>query len=445
MKYRNRILALGFCCASTLPALGDDLLATDDFAFDTSEIEVSKPHWTDGFKTTLEHSHTQIPAEPNRAQSSVRLEYESNIADGWYAKLDTRYRYFWDKDDLAEARGDAYGRNKLQRAWLQYSRGACTATAGRQTLIWGTVEGTFVTDIVTPFDYTEQLLTDYGNVRLAQDMLVGECFVANAQIQAFYTPEAETDIFQHHPLSFTISPTVPAIHLDQDAKEEWGLRYKWQGVRYDISLMYAQLYDNTATPVINNNSGSTLNDDDANYLPEIIASLMNTGSLPPGISIEAELTKFDLVGVASTIAVGRLLLKAEAAFRDNQLLRFTTERTERYDAALGFEYTTSDNHIFNGGVWATHLKNDKLKQRDIQVITMGWRHSYLNDNLVMSVLGNWASNPRFATATILAEYQWSDYWSSAFALSLADLDESSKDLPVASAEKAATLSIKYEF
>ncbi|MFT5603993.1 MAG: hypothetical protein ACI9G5_000946 [Paracoccaceae bacterium] len=42
----------------------------------------------------------------------------------------------------------------------QNSKNSCTTTVGRKTLIWGTVEGTFVTDIVTPFDYTEQLLTD---------------------------------------------------------------------------------------------------------------------------------------------------------------------------------------------------------------------------------------------------------------------------------------------
>ena len=428
---------------SALPAGAQDFLGGDDFAFDSSAIEVNEAHWTDGFKTALEHSHTQIPGDPNRSQSSVQLVYEGNLAEGWYLKLDTRYRYFWDDDDLAENRGGAYGKNKWQRAWLQYSKGACTATAGRQTLIWGTVEGTFVTDIVTPFDYTEQLLTDYGNVRLPQDMLVGECFFSGGQLQAFFTPEARTDIFQHHRLIFEIAPGFPPTDLSVDPEEEWGLRYKWHGSKVDIALMYARLYDNTPTPVY---FGPSPNQSGAN---NVLASLVGPALLAiagtPNFGIRPELAEFDLTGIATSTAIGRLLIKAEVAHRDHQLLAISGESTERLDAALGFEYTTSGNHLFNAGVWGTHFSNDAAPEQNIQVVTFGWRKTYLNDDLVMSLLGNWASNPRFAGVTVLAEYQWDDFWKTALALSFADLSEVDIPIPIIPAEESATVSIKYEF
>ncbi|WP_372810325.1 hypothetical protein [Litorivivens sp.] len=442
MKHYTPVL-LTLLLMGTPSANAEDFLGSDDFAFDSSAIEVSEPHWTDGFKTALEHAHTQIPGDPNRSQSSVQLIYEGNLAEGWYLKLDTRYRYFWEDDDLAERRGGAYGKNKWQRAWLQYSKGSCTATAGRQTLIWGAVEGTFVTDIVTPFDYTEQLLTDYGNVRLPQDMLVAECFLPAGQLQAFYTPEARTDVYQHHRLVFDVAPGFPPVDLSVEPDEEWGLRYKLHGSRVDWSFMYARLYDNTPTPVYfgpdfsGNNSANPIT---ALLIPAFVAI-----NGMPDFGIRPELARFDLVGMATSIALGRLLLKAEVAHRDNQLLPISGATSERIDAAVGFEYTTSGNHLFNAGVWGMHLSNDAAEDDDIQVVSVGWRKTYLNDDLVMSLLGNWASSPRFGMVTVLAEYRWNDFWKTSLALSVADLSELDTPLPIIPAEESATVSITYEF
>lgn len=446
MKTRHALIVLSLTGSLFIARASatEDFLSGDGFAFDSSEIEVSEPHWSDGFKTALEHSHTQIPGDPNRSQSSIQLVYEGNLAEGWYLKLDTRYRYFYKDDDLAENRGGAYGINKWQRAWLQYSKGSCTATAGRQTLIWGTVEGTFVTDIVTPFDYTEQLLTDYGNVRLPQDMLVGECFLRVGQLQAFYTPEARTDIFQHHRLTVEFTPGFPPADLSIDAEEEWGLRYKWHGSKVDLSVMAARLYDNTVTPVYygppmdSNNSGDS-------PLVALLGPAILAVAGTPDFGLRPELARFDLVGMATSIALGRLLLKAEVAYRDHQLVPITGEHTERIDAAFGLEYTTSGNHLFNAGIWGTHFSNDSAGDDDTQIFTVGWRKTWLNDDLTMSLLGNWSSSPRFAGATILAEYQWNDYWNTALALSVADLSKLEIDLPILPAEESATLSIKYEF
>lgn len=442
MNIRKISIALSTALAVS-PLSAEDLLGGNDFSFDSTAIEVKQAHWTDGFKTTLEHSHTQIPGDINREQSSLRLEYEGNLAEGWYLKLDSRYRHFWSEDDFAQNRESAkgnnsYGINKWHSAWVQYSRGACTATLGRQTLIWGTVEGTFVTDIISPFDYTEQLLTDYATVRLPQDALIAECFVGDSQIQAFYTPQARTDVFQHHHWLLEIAPGLPPVDMDSvEPEEEAGLRYQWQGSGYDISLMYARLYDNTATPVF---YGPPLSG--SGSLVTLPAAAIGGN---PDFEFRPELARFDMFGMASSYAVGRLLLKAELAHRDRQLLPITGEHTERLDAAVGFEFTTASNHLFNAGLWATHFSNDQADSENIQVLTVGWRKTYLNDNLVASLLGNWSSSPRFYGLTLLGEYQWNDYWSSALALSFADLSKLDTPLPILPAEEAVTLSVKYEF
>ncbi|MBD2859533.1 hypothetical protein IB286_11005 [Spongiibacter sp. KMU-158] len=413
--YKTTLLVAALALQSSV-ITAEDFLGGGDFDFDSSEIETQAPHWTDGFKTTLAHNHTQVPGDINREQSSLQIEFERNLAEGWYLQLDSRYRYFWHEDDFAENRGDAYHNIKWQRASIQYSQGACTATLGRQGLIWGSVEGTFVTDIVTPFDYTEQLLTDYGTVRLHQDMLVGECFSGKAQLQAFYTPEAKNDIYQHHPLQITLAPGAPPLTLDADPDEEFGLRFKWHGSGFDLSLMAARLFDNTPTPVF----------------------------LGPTSGFEAQLAQFNMLGAASSVAVGRLLIKAEAAYRSQQITPISGDKDSRADVALGFEFTTRTNHMLNGGIWAARFQDQQAKQQDFEVLTVGWRKTYLNDDLTMSLLGNRSSEPKFSMVTVLADYQWNDYLSTSFALTLADLN-STTPIPIAPAEESATLSIKYEF
>lgn len=416
-------------------AIAEDFLGGGDFDFDSSEIETHEPHWSDGFKTTLAHNHTQIPGAIHREQSSLRIEFEQNLAEGWYLQLDSRYRYFWGEDDFAEARrdGEAYDEVKWQRASIQYSQSACTATVGRQSLIWGSVEGTFVTDIVTPFDYTEQLLTDYGTVRLAQDMLVGECFAGRAQLQVFYTPEAETDLYQHHPLRVVLHPDVPPATLEAEADEEWGMRFKWQGTGYDLSLMAARLYDNTPSLIITSSEESTP--------PGGIGNIV----LPPEFSAEAQLAQFNLIGLASSVAMGRLLIKSELAYRNRQITPSTGDFGARYDAAVGLEFTTFNNHMLNAGIWLARFEDENAKAQEFEVVTVGWRKTYLNDDLAMSLLGNHSSEPEFSMLTVLAEYQWNDYLSTDLALSIADLDKLNTPLPIAPAEESVTLGIKYEF
>lgn len=395
----------------------NDLLLSDDFNFDDSSLSSteSSTSWYDPFKTTLEHSQTQIPGAIQRQQSSVRLEFESAFSKGWYAKLDTRYRYFWHEDDLAAREQGAYGKNKWQQAWLQYSQDACVSKLGRQTLIWGEVEGTFAVDIITPFDYTEQLLTDYSNIRLAQDLLLGECFFENSQAQLFIIPEAKTDLYQHSRLYVPIVPNLPPIELTAAPHTEWGGRYKWLGEGFDVSLMYAKLYGNTPTLIISH-------------------------SIP-----NVDISRFDLLGISSSIAYGRLLVKIDGSVRNKQLISQTDSTTDQADLAIGFEYTTSDNHALNGGIWATHYQDEKVAQQNTQVLTLGWSKTYLNDDLTMSLLGNWSSSPRFSSANLLGEYQWDDYWNFSLALGLSDTSKEAENLLIIPAKKSITVGVKFEY
>ena len=211
------------------------------------------------------------------------------------------------------------------------------------------------------------------------------------------------------------------------------MRFKWQGTGYDLSLMAARLYDNTPSLIITSSEESTP--------PGGIGNIV----LPPEFSAEAQLAQFNLIGLASSVAMGRLLIKSELAYRNRQITPSTGDFGARYDAAVGLEFTTFNNHMLNAGIWLARFEDENAKAQEFEVVTVGWRKTYLNDDLAMSLLGNHSSEPEFSMLTVLAEYQWNDYLSTDLALSIADLDKLNTPLPIAPAEESVTLGIKYEF
>ncbi len=419
MKMTNKKYSLWFfgfvLIFTSAPSVAEDLLEDDGFSFE-EETDVTEDNWRSAFKVTLDQSQTHIAGGLQTQRSTVRMEFEDGFTKGWYIKLDSKYRYFWHKDQLAQQQKDAYGHHQWQQAWLQYSFGACAIKSGRQTLIWGEVEGTFAVDIVTPFDYTEQLLTEYSNIRLAQDMAFAECFSDRIQTQLFYIPNAKTDVYRHNTSQYPVqlAPGTPALDMGVDAEEEWGGRLKWLGDGFDISIMVAKLYGNSPVVVFEQ-------------------------SLP-----KADISYFTFYGLSSSVARGRLLMKFDAGYKTDQLTSMTSEASDRYDVAIGLEYTTSSNHNINGGFWRAGYKGDDAPN-ETDIITFGWSKTYLKDDLSMSLLGNWISEPRFKSITLRSEYQWDDYWNISAALGLADSNDSTKNTPVYRPDESLVLAIKYEF
>ncbi len=389
----------------------DDLLASDDFEFQELSQEAPESHWYDGLKTSLSVNYTLTPDDIYLQRGEARLEYDFAPQEGWFFRADGLYRYFFTEDALVEGRDDrqSYGVYKWQDLWLQYSAGACAHKAGRQKLIWGEVEGTFAVDVISPFDYTEQLLTDYANLRLAQDMLFSECYFDGLQTQVFFVPEAKTDVLQHHPSQFS------GVNVNLDTGSEYGGRLKllWEGG--DISLMLARLYQNQPAVILEN------------------------------FQLRTAVSRYEFVGLSSSIAVSRLLLKMDIGYKTDQLLQVSGDRSDRLDAAIGFEYTTTDNHSLNGGVWTTRYLDGDSKPDPTNILTLGWSKTYFNDDLAMSLLGNWVDEPRLFSTTLLAEYQLNDFWNVSCALGYADNEEEQPFLPLAQQDKSVTLAVKVEF
>jgi len=410
----------------------DDLLLQDDSSFNAPLIETKQDSWRDFFVGSLTHDQTRTDEGGTKyLRYAARAEYEQGFAKDWYARLDLKGSSYRSLDQQAiqkgqskgKLTGESYEKVKLQDAWLQYSKGACVHKAGNQTLIWGQVDGTFAVDDVTPFDFTEQLLTDYSSVRLEQPMWVSECFINKTQAQIFYTPKAQLHLMSHNKDAFGLKAATGVD--DEDLDSEWGARYKFSVQKTEIALMFASLISNAPAQVLPNP-----------LLP-----------LPPGTLLPA-LSEYELYGVSANYTSGQWQFKTDIGYKTDQLVNGTDiKTTDTIDAAAGVEFLSKNNHNINAGIWGSYALDDDLapNQNDsTPFITLGWSKTYFNDDLNMRLLANGREDPKSLSATAQAIYQYDDFWTISSALTLADADAAAAN-PLQSQNNEMSLQIKYQF
>jgi len=337
------------------------------------------------------------------SRASVGLIYEAVPWQSAYVKVDGKYIYFHQKDRLAESAGSSYSRLKLNEAWLQYSHHQCVAKVGLQSLFWGGVEGSYAVDVINPLIATEPLLTDYSQVRQSQNQLLLNCFLNESEFELFYIPDPRLDRYSHKNRELFDA-------LESQIENEWGVRVTQRMEGFDVSFMYANLYENT---------------------PTFIVDPLNLASVSLGAS------KYDLFGMSTTWALGRLLLEVDLAYKRglsrNQfnLLNQELVLDSQTEVALGFEYTTSNNHQISAGVWfyESRISFSKTQAEKAEFWNVSWSKQYANDNLTLSMLSAWSKEPERLMITGLSEYDWDDNWTLSSSLSYTDQSSGSSSAP----------------
>jgi len=354
---------------------------------------------------------------------NFNLKYEDAIWPNAYIKLDTKFTYFHQKDDLAETAGADYGHAKVNDAWFQYSYERCVAKVGYQSLFWGVVEGSYALDIINPLDTTEPLLTDYSELSQSQGLMLVNCYFSDSDFELFYLSDAKIDKYSHK--SRTLFD-----QLESSLNDEWGVRYSYHLEGVDFTLMYAHLYENT---------------------PHLKVDLLDPSFL------ELQSFRYDLIGLSFSWAIERLLIEADLAYKQDQyknqilVVGQPVDPDDLFEIALGFEYLTSSNHQFSAGVWFFDAREESfdLRPKHSQLWSFSWRKQYLNDSLSLSLLGGWVKRPERFSLTALADYELDDYWMISSSISHVNATQSNHDtqqsLPLTASEFSTQLSVKWQY
>src|SRR5690606_204937 len=104
------------------------------------------------------------------------------------------------------------------------------------------------------------------------------------------------------------------------------------------------------------------------------------------------------------------------AWKTDQFLSTGRKESIR-DAAFGFEYLTVDNHQLGFGWLVTQAESETAGSlTDWQALTASWSKTYWNDDLTLSLLGNWREHDRQSAATVQAQLKLDDFWELSTAL-----------------------------
>ena len=328
--------------------------------------------------------------EVSIARTEARFDAAARPFENAFFKLDLQYNYYQDKDALVTTSDVVQHALRINDLWLQYTHQACNAKIGRQKLFWGAVEGSYALDVLMPLDLTEPLLTDFSLIRRSQDMAVFTCFMGGLDAELFFTPQPLLD-------QTTIRQRSDIEGLEDSLDYEWGGRLTKHFTGLDISLLIAQVYENTPFAVID----------------------FNTGNLA-GLQVD----QFNLYGLSLVYALDRLLMELDVSYQQEKK-RFAigasnTSDTLKYrsELAIGFEYTTDSNHQFSAGAWFFSYLSplEPQSKQNSEIWNLNWSKQYLNDDLTLSALALWQKQPDSAQLTLMADYLWDDQWSSALAL-----------------------------
>lgn len=384
---------------------GDDLLEDESWSeeelnADSSELaQDSAPAtnlqqiWNKYAKLQLEHNlATNEQANILLQRSTANLQLEASVMPSLFISVKGRLRYYNPADEALVKPQKQLWQTQLQHGWLQFSQGAFSAKLGKQKLVWGRVDGAPALDVITPFDATEQLLTDLDSLRLSQTMGVFNLYGKNQNLSLFYTPQASfnrlslTDLKTHFKRA---APHAKWNINEYDAGQEFGARYQISLTQWDLAVMGAHLIHNNPVAEIKNKS------------------------------LELNAQEYDLLGISSSYALSAWLINTDVSIKTKQV--FLSDKPNQpldnsLEFAFGVEYVSNSQHSLKAGLYTRKALKHELTEKP--ALNASWSKNYWNDHLALSALLMYQMKNETLQTTALTSYKLNDIWKTAFAYSL---------------------------
>jgi hypothetical protein len=167
-------------------------------------------------------------------RSTLNATFETVLAEQWFVRFQALDTLFWSPDSRLTNHANYTNEFSVHDMWAQYSVDYLSFKLGKQSVVWGAVEGAEVVDVITPLDRRDFLLADSNGVRQAQWMAVMSAYKYASSWQAFITVEPTFDIYPE------------TIKESQTDLWEWGVRGQFEmGDAAEWALQFAHLVPNT--------------------------------------------------------------------------------------------------------------------------------------------------------------------------------------------------------
>ncbi|MCP4687546.1 MAG: hypothetical protein GY859_05810, partial [Desulfobacterales bacterium] len=373
--------------------------------------------------------HTDDVDRVNVNRTSLRYRWEHLFASRYFVLFDGKaaYNAVYDYLDYPDGARDQYRFfTRVNDFYLQAGAGAFSFKVGQQIVVWGEADGSVVTDVISPRDFTESVFIPIEDSRLGQIILKADLHAASGQWTLLLGPDPRVNIYPEpgHDYAGPSPSERPGIEVKQKDKPSFSLHDAEVGARWkktfgksDVSLMAASVLDNN--PV---------------YRFE--------GVNPGGeLSLRPIYPRYTMLGAAANRARGNFLYKAELAYKIDRTFNHTDfakgdglVEKDVVDAALGVEYDAN-------GAWLATLEisnqmilnhGEKIAgaRRNETAAYFSWSKDFLNQTLHPEYTFFHQFQDRDSMHRLEIKYDINDYWTCKFGLTLFDIKKKSSPLSV---------------
>ncbi|PLA74525.1 hypothetical protein CYQ88_05445 [Hydrogenovibrio sp. SC-1] len=287
------------------------------------------------FSTQLAYAHKAPNANEmdfsglNQARLQGKLAVEKDW-DTWQAKMTLQGFY----DPIYTLKGrDDYSKDQLDRYESEielfdtYLQGQLSdqidLKVGRQIEVWGTSDNIRITDVINPLDNRQPGLTDIENLRLPVTMTKLSYFWGDWDFSLLAMHEQrppkeaaiQGEFFPIQNLQLPTAQSYPGISTESSWQTTFGAAVEGRFSGWDLSLYAAEVQDSRWHFTDNKQ--------------------------------QREYGNIQMTGFATNVVVQDWLLKTEMALIQNLQYNTVSQRKNRIDALIGFEYLSIPDWSFS--------------------------------------------------------------------------------------------------
>lgn len=328
------------------------------------------------FSVAYEYGYkVQRPERTIKNRASLRLEYGRTLSDSFSVQFDAKANVFLGNDQRRAADNRDI---MVTQAYLQSSFGKTSFRAGIQTLPWGESMLAPITDEISPRDNRELFNFNLEELRIGQPMLVVDRYTDNTRWSGFVVPQASFNKLPEDGTLYDLDPLSYRRGSVGEGGPEYGVSWKKNYDRADITLMAASLVDN-------------------DYARRLDGD---------GLATRVR-ERFTLTGMSFSRAMGNFVLRGEAAVKfgkpfNDQALQIVLKRT--IETYVGLDYRPTPTMSMSAEVlnqqvfdWETDILGVP-KNRQTGMLSL--QKNLMNDDLsiTLQAFGFW---PNASTLSML--------------------------------------------
>jgi len=271
----------------------------------------------------------------------LRTEIKTLLFDNLFFQFDGQTNSYFDNDHRAQARNkNIFIDSNLRELFFQIGFGQFNMTFGRQIVVWGKADTQIITDVVSPRNNSDFIFIQLENSRFGQLMLSSDIYTRWGNFFIFVSPEPLTDREPDQGTQYYIE--IPGLNqiIFRDDKPTWvdkefGIRWKQNLGKIDLSLMAGHFFDNTS-----------------------IYHFSEIDDVKRKPIVEKTYHTYEMIGLAASYVSGAYLYKIETAFKNRMSFQIVDMKyfnigavdKDIIDLGFGVEYNANGRYQVSGEI-----------------------------------------------------------------------------------------------